>query len=233
MKIKGEMKTWVQVGLILILAVGLMILAKAASAANVSGSNALQKNSTNSGTNGLGIQLTTGADFNGNTGVGLLVNCPTCAGGSSGQAITTILNIVNGTAATSYYDKLSTGAAALSNNAVVPLKVSSTVTMASRYEASATWTTATTTTYNVTSTAGTDGRYNITLRANRGGTSAIYAINASATPQATVATLDGREVITGASHKTEGPCYESGSHVHVRASGTASVVGTLILEQCK
>lgn len=111
--------------------------------------------------------------------------------------------------------------------------VSSTATTAYRYEASATYLTSATTSINVTSTAGTAGRYNVTLRAVRGGTSLVYAINASATPQATVATLDGREVITAASHKTEGPCYEAGTHVHIRASGTASVVGTLILEQCK
>ena len=207
---------------------------------------------------------------------------PTPAAGGSNV----VLNGISGSAATSYFDKLTTSAAAgataakqdtafgaqtttaqditdienvlksvtgsakfnvwlqnpltgvpYDSSTGVPVAVVSTTSsanaMETRYEASATWLTQSTTTYNMTSTAGVDGRYNITLRAARGGTSVVYAINASATPQATVATLDGREVITGASHKTEGPCYESGTHIHARASGTAQVVGSLILERCK
>jgi hypothetical protein len=111
--------------------------------------------------------------------------------------------------------------------------VSPTAQKYARYEASASYTTHTTTTINMTSTAGANVPLNATFRAVRGGTSLIYAINASLTPQSTVASLEGREVITAASHKEEGPCYTPGQFIHIRASGTASVTGTLILEECR
>lgn len=90
-----------------------------------------------------------------------------------------------------------------------------------------TWTTHTTQSQAITV------RSNITLRAVRGGTSLIYNITANPTPGAEIAALEGREVVTGASHKTEGPCYQPTQYVHMRASGTASVVGTLIIDECK
>ncbi len=92
MKTEDEkMSKWGWLAVVLVTAVALMILAKAASAANVAAGSALNKQSTNTGTNGLGLQLVVGSDFTGNTGSGITVNCTNC-GGSGGQAITVSLS---------------------------------------------------------------------------------------------------------------------------------------------
>jgi hypothetical protein len=95
-----------KLGIMLCMAVGLCILAKAAFAGNVAGASALQKNSTNANTSGLGIQLVTGADFNGNTANGLSVNFPpqalTVTGNIGGSVTITALPVYNPSGITQY-----------------------------------------------------------------------------------------------------------------------------------
>lgn len=76
-------------------------------------------------------------------------------------------------------------------------------------------------------------RSNVTLRAVRGGTSVVYNITTNPTPGAEISALEGREVVTGAQHITEGPCYQPTHYIHARASGTSSVIGTIFIDECK